>query len=223
MTFSIVARDPQTGALGIATATAGPMVGALVPHIRSGLGAAATQAMTNPYLAIDTLALIEGQGAEVALQMALGRDSGADQRQIIVIDASGIAAGWTGADCVPYAGHLTAAGVAVAGNMLAGPAVLDDMLAAYRADHPGGFAARLLRALLAGAAAGGDSRGIGSAALRVHGSETYADLDLRVDAGDHPLAALEHLFALASSGPYAEFFAEAPRRGADGDWHNLKS
>tara|TARA_R110002020_G_scaffold6321_16_gene26641 strand:- start:1544 stop:2206 length:663 start_codon:yes stop_codon:yes gene_type:complete len=212
MTFSIVARDPLTGALGIATATAGPMVGALVPHGRSGLGAAATQAMTNPYLAIDTLALLESQGAEAALQAALARDSGASQRQIIVVDAHGMAAGWTGADCIAYAGHLTAAGVAVAGNMLTGPAVLDDMLAGYQGGQPSGFGARLLRALLAGAAAGGDSRGIGSAALRVHGREAYADLDLRVDAADHPLAALEQLFALATDGPYADFVAQAPRR-----------
>lgn len=217
MTFSIVARDPQTGALGIATATAGPMVGALVPHGRSGLGAAATQAMTNPYLAIDTLALLESQGAEVALQTALARDSGASQRQIIVVDAHGMAAGWTGADCFPYAGHLTAAGVAVAGNMLAGPAVLDDMLAGYQGDHPSGFAARLLRGLQAGAAAGGDSRGLGSAALRVYTTQAYPDLDLRIDASAEPMAALEQLFALAISGPYAEFFAQAPRRGAGGE------
>lgn len=212
MTFSIVARDPGTGALGIATATAGPMVGALVPHGRSGVGAVATQAMTNPYLAIDTLALLEDESAEAALALALAKDSQAALRQIIVVDRTGATAGWTGEQCVGYAGHLTDAGVAVAGNMLVGPRVLTDMLAGFRADHPGGLGGRLLSALLAGAAAGGDSRGLGSAALRVYSTQAYADLDLRVDASNAPIADLEQLFALAISGPYAEFFAKAPRR-----------
>ncbi|MFP9136961.1 DUF1028 domain-containing protein [Devosia sp. XGJD_8] len=221
MTFSIVARDPDTGALGIATATAGPMVGALVPHGRSRVGAVATQAMTNPYLAIDTLALLDEHPAAAALQAALARDTEARQRQVIVVDANGASEGWTGERCVPYAGHLTAAGVALAGNMLTGPAVLDEMLAGYHCQHKAGFAGRLLAALLAGAAAGGDSRGIGSAALRVYTTQAYPDLDLRVDASDEPMAALEQLFALATSGPYAEFFAQVPRRNADGEWRKL--
>lgn len=218
MTFSIVARDPDTGALGIATATAGPMVGALVPHGRSGVGAVATQAMTNPYLAIDTLALLGDHPAKAALHAALARDKKANQRQVIVVDATGGVDGWTGELCVPYAGHLTAAGVAVAGNMLAGPAVLEDMLAGYRGEQAAGLAGRLLRALSAGAAAGGDSRGIGSAALVVYSTQAYPDLDLRVDASEEPMPALEHLFALATSGIYAEFFAQVPRRHADGEW-----
>ena len=216
MTFSIVACDPDTGALGIATATAGPMVGALVPHGRSGVGAAATQAMTNPYLAMDTLALLADHPAAAALRAALARDSQAGQRQIVVVDSTGAVDGWTGAQCLPYAGHLTGSGVAVAGNTLAGPAVLDDMLATYHRVRPDGFAPRLLRALQAGAAAGGDSRGIGSAALLVYTTQAYPDLDLRVDAADDPMAALEQLFVLATSGSYAEFFAKAPRREADG-------
>ncbi len=213
MTFSIVARDPITGAFGVATATAGPMVGALVPHTRRGFGAAATQAMTNPYLAIDTLALLDGQPAEVALRAALARDAEAERRQIIVVDHAGRVQGWTGSECVPYAGHLTGDGVAVAGNMLTGPDVLEDMLASYRQHQKnGGFASSLLRALIAGAAAGGDSRGIGSAALRVHGDQAFADIDLRVDFSEDPMAAIESLFEQAVSGPYADFFATVPRR-----------
>ena len=213
MTFSIVARDSMTGAFGVATATAGPMVGALVPHTRTGIGAAATQAMTNPYLAIDALALLEEQPAEAALRAALERDAEAERRQIIIVDRAGRAAGWTGEDCVSYAGHMTEDGVAVAGNMLADAAVLADMLASYqRSRDVSGFAAGLLQALVAGAAAGGDSRGIGSAALRVHGEQGFADIDLRVDFSDDPMAALEQLFEQAVSGPYAEFFASVPRR-----------
>ncbi|MCR6672425.1 DUF1028 domain-containing protein [Devosia ginsengisoli] len=213
MTFSIVARDPITGAFGVATATAGPMVGALVPHTRRGFGAAATQAMTNPYLAIDTLALLDGQPAEAALRAALARDAEAERRQIIVVDRAGRVDGWTGSECVPYAGHLTGDGVAVAGNMLTGPDVLKDMLASYRQSlESSGFASSLLQALIAGAAAGGDSRGIGSAALRVHGDQAFADIDLRVDFSEDPMAAIESLFEQAVSGSYADFFATVPRR-----------
>ncbi|HEV7344461.1 MAG TPA: DUF1028 domain-containing protein [Devosia sp.] len=213
MTFSIVARDPATGAFGVATATAGPMVGALVPHIRRGVGGVATQAMTNPYLAVDTLAGLDSQAVGAALRAALAADPQAELRQIIAVDDAGGAEGWTGAECIAYAGHLTGEAVAVAGNMLAGPAVLEDMLASFRRDREArGLASALVRALRAGAAAGGDSRGIGSAALRVHGSQAFADFDIRVDSSSDPMTALEHLFEEASSGAYAAFFATVPRR-----------
>jgi uncharacterized Ntn-hydrolase superfamily protein len=216
MTFSIVARDPETGMFGIATATAGPMVGALVPHARNGLGAVATQAMTNPYLAVDILARLDRDPAATCLQAALARDGDAGRRQVIVVDSAGGTAGWTGPHCTPHAGHLLEAGVAVAGNMLTGADVLDEMLAAYRGDSAAGFAPSLLRALRAGAAAGGDKRGLGSAALRVHGRQAYPELDLRIDNSDDPLRDLAQLFALAASGPYADFFAEVPRRPGGG-------
>lgn len=212
MTFSIVARDPSTGALGVATATAGPMVGALVPHGRSGIGAVATQAMTNPYLALDTLDLLVDHAAEAALSTALRRDREAARRQVIVVDNRGRVHGFTGLECTAHAGHLTATGVAVAGNMLGGPAVLEDMLRAYQDGQQQHLARRLMRALEAGAAAGGDSRGLGSAALKVFGAEAYPEIDLRIDASDDPLAELEHLLSLASAGAYAEFFATLPHR-----------
>jgi uncharacterized Ntn-hydrolase superfamily protein len=211
MTFSIIARDPVSGAFGVATATAGPMVGALVPHVRGGIGAAATQAMTNPYLAIDALALLDGQPADAALAAALANDAEADRRQVVLVDAAGRTAGWTGADCIGFAGHVLETNVAVAGNMLTGRAVIENMMAAFRAAE-GNLARALLDALLAGAAAGGDSRGVGSSALLVQGSQAYPDLDLRVDAADDPLAALDHLLDLATSGSYAEFVAEVLKR-----------
>lgn len=213
MTFSIVARDPKTGAFGVATATAGPMVGALVPNTRRGFGAAATQAMTNPYLAVDALALLDGQDAETALELALAKDGEAGRRQIIVVDRSGHVAAWTGGDCVAFAGHLSDADVVVAGNMLTGPDVLSNMLAAYRSHlGPAGFASALLQALVAGAAAGGDSRGIGSAALRVQGDEAFPEIDLRVDWSSDPMKDLTELLNRASAGPYADFFSTVPRR-----------
>lgn len=216
MTFSIVARDLQTGSFGVATATAGPMVGALVPHTRRSLGAVATQAMTNPYLAFDAFELLGDHNAEAALQAALAGDPGAELRQVIAVDKTGSTAAWTGQGCIPFAGHLSDAGVVVAGNMLAGERVLDDMLAAYRHEREKlNFALCLLRALQAGARAGGDVRGIGSAALRVHGSEAFAEIDIRVDWSEQPLVDLGVLLDLASTGPYAEFAAALPRRGDD--------
>lgn len=212
MTFSIVARDPETGALGVATATAGPAVGALVPHTRCAIGAVATQAMTNPYLAFDVLDYLESETAQSALEAALARDAGADRRQVIVVDAMGRTSAWTGTRCIGFAGHLADNDVAVAGNLLAGPAVLDSMMSAFRGSSQSGLAFSLLQALQAGAAAGGDSRGIGSAALRIQGSQSFPDVDLRIDLSDDPLCALSKLLKLTLEGAYADFFAEVPRR-----------
>ncbi|MFD1253140.1 hypothetical protein DEVEQU_01036 [Devosia equisanguinis] len=213
MTFSIVARDPKTGAFGVATATAGPMVGALVPHTRQGFGAAATQAMTNPYLAIDALGALNDLGAEQALHHALTKDDKADLRQVIIVDLDGSAVGWTGGQCIGFAGHLLGEGVAVAGNMLTGEAVLADMMDAYRDIlAKSSFAAALFAALRAGAEAGGDKRGLGSVALRVHHGQAFPEIDLRVDMSDAPLASLEALLEQATHGGYADFFGTVPRR-----------
>lgn len=213
MTFSIVARDPQTGAFGVATATAGPMVGALVPHTRQGLGAVATQAMTNPYLAFDAFSALGESDASAALHMALAKDDRADLRQMVIVDANGVADGWTGGLCMGFADHLIDRGVAVAGNLLTGADVLSDMVASYH-QHLGksSFAAALLEALRAGAAAGGDKRGLGSAALRVQDSQEFPEVDLRVDLSDDPIKALDELMGLATSGGYHEFFSALPRR-----------
>lgn len=213
MTFSIVARDPKTGAFGVATATAGPMVGALVPHTRSGLGAVATQAMTSPYLAFDAFSVLDEMSASDALRTALANDDQPDLRQIIIVDRNGSADGWTGSQCIGFAGHRVGAGVAVAGNLLTGEAVLSEMMACYHL-HVGKstFAETLLEALRAGAAAGGDKRGLGSAALRVHGSQAFPEFDLRVDLSVHPMKDLSHLLSEATAGGYHDFFSSVPRR-----------
>lgn len=212
MTLSIIARDPETGAFGVASATGGPAVGALVPHTRQGFGAAATQAMTNPYLALDALSYLEVGDAEIALGKALARDAEADLRQIILVDAKGRTAGWTGAHCIGFAGHILEDGVAVAGNLLVGQKVLEAMMAAFRRTVSTGLAPALLRALQAGADQGGDSRGINSAVLKVQGSQAYLDTDLRIDLSDDPLRALDALLDQTDHGPYADFFAKVPRR-----------
>lgn len=210
MTFSIVGHDPDTDALGVATATAGPFVGWLVPHGVQGSGAVATQAMTNPYLAIDLLQALGGRPIEQALAMALDGDAERERRQVIAVDVTGRTAGWTGSECTGFAGHVLQQGVAVAGNIIAGRNVLDAMLAAFA--NPGALGMRLLAALKAGAAAGGDRRGTGSAALKVYQRETYPFLDLRVDSSETPVADLEALLNRATSGSYAEFFAAVPSR-----------
>jgi uncharacterized Ntn-hydrolase superfamily protein len=168
--------------------------------------------MTNPYLAIDALAHLDHKGVDAALEQALAADPEAERRQVIVIDAAGRTVGWTGAKCTGFAGHVAADGVAVAGNMLVGEEVLREMLVAYRRALRSGLALALLEALKAGAAAGGDSRGIGSAAMRVQGDQVFADVDLRVDHSSDPLRALAEVLEQTTAGPYAEFFAHVLRR-----------
>lgn len=211
MTFSIVARDARTGELGVATATAGPAVGSLVPHARSNSAAIATQAMTNPYLAFDMLEQVDDMGVEAALTAALSADPEGERRQVIAIDAQGRIAAWTGAHCQDYAGHIKGDNVAVAGNILAGERVLQAMLEA--ASTPGPLTDRLLAALLAGQSAGGDKRGINSAALKIYGREAYPNVDLRVDWSAAPLSELSGLMERTLKGGYADFFGEVTRRG----------
>lgn len=212
MTFSIVARDSQTGELGVATATAGPAVGALVPHVRADHAAMATQAMTNPYLAVDAMANMPAADAEQALQNALAQDPESDRRQAIVIDAQGRIGAWTGARCEDYAGHAVGDNVAVAGNILAGRTVLDAMLDAMKG--PGDLAERLFAALDAGNRVGGDRRGINSAALKVVGHQAYPEVDLRIDWSANPIADMSDLIGRTRQGSYAEFFSAVLRRGA---------
>jgi uncharacterized Ntn-hydrolase superfamily protein len=213
MTFSIVARDPETGAFGVATATGGPVVGSLVPHAAAGVGAIATQCYTNAFYAFDGLALLADPelAASAVLPRLLARDAGRDRRQCIMVDREGRTATWTGLACRPHADALAEPGVAVAGNMLSTDAVLGAMLDAFR-QAPGELGDRLLAALLAGEGAGGDERGIRSAALKVYTTEPYPALDLRADWSTRPLEELTAILEAVRAPDYAEFFAGIPRR-----------
>lgn len=194
MTFSIIARDPATGSLGIAVATKFFAVGARVPHIASGVGAVATQALLNPLYGVDGLKLLrEGKPAPEVVRVLVDADAGRDHRQVHVMDAAGRIGAHTGAQCVTWCGHLEGQGCSVAGNMLAGERVIADTAAAYAASAALPFPRRLIAALKAGEAAGGDKRGKQSAALRIHGEDEWSDLDLRVDDHADPLAELERL------------------------------
>jgi uncharacterized Ntn-hydrolase superfamily protein len=195
MTFSIVAADPATGDLGVAVASRFPCVGAVVPWARAGVGAVATQSWANTSFGPEGLALMEeGATAEAALERLLGSDEGRDDRQVGLVDRHGSTASFTGSKCMGWAGGLVGDGFAAQGNILVGEAVATDMAAAF-AGAEGDLSDRLLAALLAGDAAGGDRRGRQSAALLVvregGGYEGRNDryIDLRVD--DHPDAPSE--------------------------------
>ena len=172
MTWSIVARDPVTGAFGVAVATRFFAVGALCAHADGGVGALATQALINPTFGARGLRLLrEGVPAQVVMDMLLAADPGRESRQVHLQDGSGAIATHTGADCIAWCGQVVHDGFSVAGNMLAGPQVIAETARVYidGADLP--FARRLIRALQAGEAVGGDKRGKQSAALRIHTTE----------------------------------------------------
>ncbi len=198
MTWSIVARDPDTGYLGIAVATRFFAVGGLVPHIRGGIGAVATQAFVSPLYGTDGLALLAaGKAPGDIITELTARDAGRDQRQLHLIDGKGRNAAFTGARCIDWAGHLLDDNVSVAGNMLAGPDVVAETLATYKKAMDKPFIERLLEAMQAGEDAGGDKRGRQSAALLVHRDQDYPWLSIRADDHPDPLAELRRLYAVA--------------------------
>ena len=194
MTWSIIARDKATGAFGIAVATKFFAVGARVPFIAAGVGAVATQALINPFYGSKGLQLLRGgMSAESIVKTLVADDAGRDHRQVHMIDAGGRIAAHTGSACIDWNGHLAGDTFSVAGNMLAGAQVLETTAAAYVAGAPMPFPRRLIAAMRAGEAAGGDKRGKQSAALLIYGEDEWSDLDLRVDDHPEPLAELERL------------------------------
>jgi uncharacterized Ntn-hydrolase superfamily protein len=215
-TFSIAARCPRTGALGVAVTTAVPAVGAICPYVVSGLGAASTQAWVNPYLAIAALdRLRAGDPAPDALAAAIAEDAASTVRQIGLVDSAGRSASFTGTDCTPWCGHLLGDGYAVQGNMLTGPDVLTEMERTFRAAEAEELTERMIAALEAGQAVGGDKRGKQSAAVIVFGREEYAEVDLRVDEHSLPVAELRRIWGIfkLQTRPFLEGMA---RKGQPG-------
>jgi len=194
MTWSIIARGPA-GEFGIAIASRFFAVGMLCPHARSNVGAVATQALVNPHYGPKGLDLLEGGFAPSSVvEMLLNEDQGKDHRQVHMIDAQGRIAAHTGSACIDWCGHLAGEGFSVAGNMLAGAGVLEATALAFRENKRLPFAESLLAALAAGEAAGGDKRGKQAAALRIHTTEDYPFLDIRVDDHEDPVAELKRLY-----------------------------
>ena len=197
MTWSIIARDAASGAFGVAIATRFFAVGALCPHAESGVGALSTQALVNPHYGSRGLELLRaGIAAPEVVRRVIAPDEGREQRQLHVVDRAGRIGQHTGKQCVDWSGAIAGEGFSVAGNMLANEHVLFETEKTYKfSSLP--FAERLIAALEAGQAAGGDKRGKQSAALLIYSTEAYPDLDLRVDDHAEPLAELRRLYEKA--------------------------
>jgi uncharacterized Ntn-hydrolase superfamily protein len=189
-TFSIVAFDPETGSLGVAVQSKFLAVGAIVPWARAGVGAVATQALANYNYGPRGLELLrEGMTAAETVETLVSADEEREHRQLGVVDAAGRAATFTGDECFEWAGGVAGENYAAQGNILVGRETVVAMAQTFE-EITGELAGRLLVALDAGQAAGGDSRGKQSAALLVvregggYGGDNDRLLDLRVD--DHP-------------------------------------
>jgi uncharacterized Ntn-hydrolase superfamily protein len=193
MTWSIIARD-ASGAFGVAIATRFFAVGALCPHAQSGVGALSTQALVNPHYGAQALELLgKGLTAPEVVQRLIAPDEGREHRQLHVIDTAGRIAQHTGGECVGWAGAVAGDGFSVAGNMLANEQVIQQTARAFHESRKP-FAERLISALRAGEAVGGDKRGKQSAALLICSTEDYPELNLRVDDHADPLAELVRLY-----------------------------
>jgi len=223
VTYSIVARDPETGQLGVGVQTCFFAVGSIVPWARPGIGAVATQAVAEAAYGPRCLdALGEGKDAAAALATAQAADEMSAVRQVGVVGADGTAATLTGEMCIDHAGHVTGDGFSAQGNMLATAEVWGAMAEAYEA-ATGPLPRRLLTALHAGEAAGGDGRGRMSAALLVVEAEpatrpaTGTLVDLRVDDHEAPLDELRRLLDVADAfGGFTQAFEQLTAGDADG-------
>jgi uncharacterized Ntn-hydrolase superfamily protein len=201
-TFSIVAHDPEAQEWGIAVQSKFLAVGAVVPWAQAGVGAVATQSYANTSFGPDGLALMaEGYSAEEALGQLIAQDEGRAQRQAGLVDAQGQAATYTGDECHAWAGGLTGRHFAAQGNILVSAATVESMARAFE-EAKGELADRLVAALAAGQAAGGDRRGQQSASVLVvrpeggYGGYNDRYLDLRVDDDPAPIERLQALVDL---------------------------
>jgi len=215
-TYSIVARDAASGEIGVAVQSHWFSVGSVVPWASPGIGAVATQSVAEVAHGPNAIAqLQQGLDPQAAIAAVLARDELAGYRQLGVVDARGRAAAHTGEDCIPYAGDVQGEGFTCQANMMAGPDVPGAMAAAYRG-HDGDLTERLLAALDAAEAVGGDVRGRQSAALRVvpaDGEPWRARFELRVDDHADPLPELRRLVRLARA---YEMAARADELAAEG-------
>lgn len=194
MTYSIVARCPRTGRLGVAVATASVAVGARCPFATAGIGAVVTQNRTHPLIGPHALTLLEaGAWGDAAARQAAGAFDFPEWRQVALIDASGRIGTYHGAKCSGV--HAEARGEAAVslGNLLSSAQVPEAALAGYQA-ATGGLEERLLAGLAAGLAAGGEIKPLRSAALVVVDRDAFPYTHLRVDADANPLRKLEELW-----------------------------
>ena len=223
-TFSIVAYDSVTQEIGVAVQSRAFSVGEAVPWVEAGVGGIATQASTNESFGPWGLErLRRGEPAPAVLQALIDADSGRTHRQCGVVDVLGRSASYTGTDCSAWAGHRDGPGYAIQGNILAGEAVVAGMERAFL-ETKGDLADRMIAALEAGQAAGGDKRGMQSAALIVgRPSDAYPEyrtryVDLRVEDAKDPIHELRRVYLIHETGKGAEAhlrYAEEEERAGE--------
>ena len=215
-TFSLIGRCERTGMLGVAIATSEMAVGSRCIHVAPGVGAVVCQASTNPRLGFLGLNLMRaGYSAPRALDEIAASDTHVERRQLGCVDISGHAAGRTGSANRPWAGHRAGPNVVAAANAVVGAGVVDAMFGTFQADPPRPLWERLLAALEAGKAAGGQPDGETSSGLYVVDREPFAVVDLRVDLHPEPVAELRRLadryFPLIPYYSLRPFDPEVPR------------
>lgn len=202
MTFSIVGFDPETKELGVAVQSKFLGVGSVVPWVKAGIGAVATQAFANPAYGPDGLKLMkEGKSAQETVDSLINQDDGKEGRQVGIVDANGNSATFTGEKCYDWAGGKAGKHYATQGNILVGKETVEALASTFE-ETTGSLAERLLKALDAGQAAGGDSRGKQSAAIYIvkekggylEANDRY--IDLRVDDHPDPIKELIRIYQL---------------------------
>ena len=213
MTFSVVLCDPKSRKLGVAVATCNFAVGALVPFLKSGVGALATQASTNPHLGLNGLEnMANGDSLNDALFSTLEQDPKINSRQLHGVDCSGNSWAWTGKDTVGWAGHITGKYFSVAGNMLVGEKVIKACVDAIESNTNFPLEEKMLIALKAGENEGGDKRGRQSAALLTVIDQPFPFCHLRVDDHKDPLSELDRLLKEFRKPYYQDFLIEIPKQ-----------
>jgi len=197
MTFSLVARDPASGAFGIVICSSSPAVAARCAHPRAGVGVVASQNVTNPSLGPRVLdSLADGADAEAAMKVALAHEEFPDYRQLTVVDTSGNTAVHSGPHSLGIHTHAQGDQAVAAGNLLADEEVIAALLAGYADSDSTAFEERLLDGLLAALAAGGEAGPVHSAGLLVVEDVPWPVTDLRVDYADDPIADLVELWRI---------------------------
>ncbi|WP_152354688.1 DUF1028 domain-containing protein [Brachybacterium subflavum] len=197
MTFSIVGRDARTGALGMVVSSSSPAVASRCLHLRSGVGAVASQNVTNPALGPAVLDRLEaGDRADAALAAVLAEEPHADYRQLTVVDAAGRTAEHSGANALGTRAARIGDQCVAAGNLLADESVIPAMVAAFEASEGEDLERRLLAAFRAAVDAGGEAGEIRSAGLAVVDDVPWRTTDLRVDDAEDPLGEIDRLLEL---------------------------
>lgn len=223
MTISIAARCERTGAFGVAISSSSPAVGSRCPNVRAGVGAVSSQNITDPRLGPALLDALEGGlSAQAALDSVSAVATHPEFRQLTVVDATGAAAVFSGAKSLGINAEVTANNVAAAGNMLANDGVIQAMVDYFAAHPEKELADRLIGALEAGVAAGGEAGPVHSAAVLVATDVTWPSTNLRVDWDEDPIVKLREIYKVWA--PQAQDYVtralnpnSAPSYGVPGD------